>query len=1044
MAASLDIVSDEPGVRLGCLELYVRLARGCHNRLENGAHFAVEEDQRQRVLVHWRHASSSGSAAPDQTSPRSRGGLGEQTWRVSCAFAPNEPEDALFETLGTDAVEWLWDGLSAFVLVLAPSDAGDAVDQSLFGGGVYASGPDIDTTAKPAPSTTGLLQFCFEELCRRVEAEADGERYCLGLSVWELLGSEAHDLLDDTSQDAASELRFETVRFRTVADAMALLEQVGLGRARPTSPSSRRTARARGHVFVRAVVFDAQRETMAALHVAAVACGNGREGPNALVVSDRHSLWDLLDAASTGDAPEPKTSCRLTEIIAPLVAGNCKAFVLCTVPEQPRNQAAVTEAHELLDLAERASLITAQCTRVQGVGRDDFQLAEISAVIGRAQRVDQGRDIGEDAPSLAAPLVNAASQLGAPAVAAEVKETADETTVTSPTELAGPSLSDCSTAPAPATTNVLAAPAPSRPPEAVSYSAAKLSWAPGSPKRSTFLDDEVVNFDGPSNVSPAQVQPNQSISSRPIASDASSGAASANPGVVKEPQLDSLGSLGARIAQAACIDECRELSEACLALRAENETKAKQRKQELRAVHAEVAALREAIAGFEGSCGAPEVIDGFKSEVQALRLEAARLREENAALAGAKGQEARRGAQHATLQALKIEVARLRQSTVGLEQGEKRANLVNHCLNEVRVRLDVAKRRLAEAEREIAALQPAYGELGRQIEHSERRRRWAQEELDRLRRASGGLRAEIAQLRQVRDCVDSLPTAAAVATAPPSPADGTTGAGLERFAALQRRLATAAPQLVPLCTRARAEMEELVRCCQHLEERQRRLQQVAPLADDADGNGGGGSCGSSVASGATGSAGLRRARSSDAASLTGSHWGGGGRLPMNLRPAASEAPPGFNGNTHSARTTPRSATPRAVTPAASTPRGSRLPGREASPRRAQSAASYGSALRSWVLERDASRHGTKQRRGAAGGGRLVNVPPRDACEGVEGAVGALRDLGLQLPTGRPASVQGVHLTPEATPRCKSKGRMSRESSEPRRMAASLRARSRSR
>merc|ERR1711988_1417878 len=107
-------------------------------------------------------------------------------------------------------------------------------------------------------------------------------------------------------------------------------------------------------------------------------------------------------------------------------------------------------------------------------------------------------------------------------------------------------------------------------------------------------------------------------------------------------------------------------------------------------------------------------------------------------------------------------------------------------------------------------------------------------------------------------------------------------ASLERFAVLQRRLAAAAPQLMPLCMRARSEMEELVRCCRHLEERQRRLQQVAPLAEDAEGVGGSLSCNTSVNSGFTGGTGGWRARSQDAANRSGSRSGRSPHVPLNL------------------------------------------------------------------------------------------------------------------------------------------------------------------
>eukprot|EP00434_Breviolum_minutum_P030125 symbB.v1.2.026644.t1/scaffold2679.1/size73150/1 len=114
-------------------------------------------------------------------------------------------------------------------------------------------------------------------------------------------------------------------------------------------------------------------------------------------------------------------------------------------------------------------------------------------------------------------------------------------------------------------------------------------------------------------------------------------------------------------------------------------------------------------------------------------------------------------------------------------------------------------------------------ELGRHLEISETDLRWLQGELDKLRQASGGIRAEIVHLREVKDAVNELPPEDSKASRM------SVGRGsLERFATLQRRLATVAPQLMPLCTRARSSMEELLECCERLEERQKRLEQVAP------------------------------------------------------------------------------------------------------------------------------------------------------------------------------------------------------------------------
>eukprot|EP00438_Fugacium_kawagutii_P002195 Skav228829 [mRNA] locus=scaffold359:622719:626445:+ [translate_table: standard] len=104
---------------------------------------------------------------------------------------------------------------------------------------------------------------------------------------------------------------------------------------------------------------------------------------------------------------------------------------------------------------------------------------------------------------------------------------------------------------------------------------------------------------------------------------------------------------------------------------------------------------------------------------------------------------------------------------------------------EVHARLDAAKIGKIEAEQEINQLTPAFAELGRHVEIAEADRRWLQGELDKLRQASGGLRAEIVHLREVRNAVNALPPEDSKAS------QMSVGRGtLERFATLQRRLAT--------------------------------------------------------------------------------------------------------------------------------------------------------------------------------------------------------------------------------------------------------------
>ncbi|CAL1161166.1 unnamed protein product [Cladocopium goreaui] len=55
---TLELIREEPKLRFGCLELYVRLTDDVEVD-DQRDRFVVEEDVRQRVRVHWRSADAS-------------------------------------------------------------------------------------------------------------------------------------------------------------------------------------------------------------------------------------------------------------------------------------------------------------------------------------------------------------------------------------------------------------------------------------------------------------------------------------------------------------------------------------------------------------------------------------------------------------------------------------------------------------------------------------------------------------------------------------------------------------------------------------------------------------------------------------------------------------------------------------------------------------------------------------------------------------------------------------------------------------------------
>jgi len=330
---------------------------------------------------------------------------------------------------------------------------------------------------------------------------------------------------------------------------------------------------------------------------------------------------------------------------------------------------------------------------------------------------------------------------------------------------------------------------------------------------------------------------------------------------------------------------------------------------EVAAAELEIEALERGLAGYEDRAGAAQLFEAYDEAAATLRREVQRLREESLRLAGSKGPEPRQAAQRATVQGLQEEARALRSSRragCDAEAAEKRGALVRRCLDEVRSRVGVAKRRLLEAEASCAALlgSPQRAEMEARREEADEEHRHVQTELETLRRASEGLRCEIARLRLVRDAVETPPPPP---QAPPPPslasthhvgaaagggvrgtepaAATTTAQGMERFATLQRRLGVAAPQFVPLCTRVRGEMEDLAQACRRLEARQRCLQQVAGPGGPGFGVPGGGREAASEPSPSV----AGESASSYAASRCGSHRAAGSRcssVPSGSAPAS--------------------------------------------------------------------------------------------------------------------------------------------------------------
>lgn len=736
LTRSLDVVRDD-AERLTCLESYCCLKPPVPKG--NSPGFCIQEDQRRRILVRWQ----GGEKQEDS----------EEGWRVSYAFPAHARRRQLFETLGLGAVDWLWDGFNAAIVALGPQHGKPDV---LFGAG------------------SSFVSLCLEEICRR--AADNPNRYCLGLSAWELRGREAKDLFASV-HDEQSDLSFEAVRFQTFQEASELLA-VAHRKARPQE----------WHNFVRVVVLDGNQSSLAALHFVEIACGDGP------LTADRRALTKLLEAASTGLSVDAGPS-RLEEVLSPLLLGNCKSFLCFCVPAAPQGTQAA-EARCLLDLAERASLITSRCSRLSDVRRSDIRLTEPQVIFdpqprmaheprvasaeraaGVPEALGTGRTDGFNNSEDGLVLFDGYSGSSA-------RKELRQTVLTNSNNNKSMQRFD----------------------QRDYQTVAKHSYS-----------DAVENYSGSADKYSGAADRLDSL-----ASAAQSQMIDHHSGTFADSDADARELLRLRSAHARRLEEYEEMLVSTAELRKKANEETAHHAAKLKDVRSEVADLRKELLELEDAQElgdeVPAILRLHRDEVNRVRLEIKRLKEDNAVLAGPKD-ERRRKVRRVTLLALQSEALKLKESAHDFDKADKRAALTRRCLDEVRNRLGLAKEQLKNVQGEHDTLKKISEGLGERVAAALDMHRKTQGELDQHKHASNGLRIQIDALKDARHAIEVTPEAV------PHPGKMKTS-GLEQIDALRRQLLAYSSQLAALCDRIRAEHEELLQGCGRLEERQRRLQRL--------------------------------------------------------------------------------------------------------------------------------------------------------------------------------------------------------------------------
>ena len=336
-------------------------------------------------------------SAPDAPAQQS-----VRRFRVSAALDPETAasQEALFEVLGSEALRWVLDGFNA--TVIAHGETGSGKTYTLFGpNGV--TGRSFEQQA-----------LCGRTLERLYGAIGPSSPLSLAVSCWEVRHSGVIDLLapDDAPASAAggtaaTAADFATVRAPSLQEAVQLL---ALAQSRSVNWSASGAAAQpsalpnRASLFVRLSLYDADRRSLSSLVlvdlVGTAPLGSTAAGAASAdyerrclnqhllcfnrVVSELSQQQAVAPSAPNGGGGGggakllSARDSKLTQTLAPLLAGSSRTFLLACVRPQPQHHLETTNT---LRIATRALSIRTACMRMLHVAPDRLGRLEPAAVL---------------------------------------------------------------------------------------------------------------------------------------------------------------------------------------------------------------------------------------------------------------------------------------------------------------------------------------------------------------------------------------------------------------------------------------------------------------------------------------------------------------------------------------------------------------------------------------------------------------------------------------------------------------------------------------
>ena len=291
-------------------------------------------------------------------------------------------------------IAWVWSGFNTALVSFGEVESGKSYTlfssakgiKSTYDRAVESLFQLISDSAKTSPDSTGT------------------STYSLAVSIWELVHSQTDhsevitDLLRISDAKPLPSGELTTVQVHSVTEALALFAA-----ARELSQNWRTNSEGgfdclhnRGHFFIRFLLYESGEKRVSSLHIidlAGTLPANLTAELRSKLGSDeqlttcrtglnqfRSMIWEL--SKSDGSAPVDLTAVvstrksKLAQFMAPVLAGNCRTYLLACVKED----SAFADACKTLELASQASKICTPCMKTVGVEKTDLKLIHFSLV----------------------------------------------------------------------------------------------------------------------------------------------------------------------------------------------------------------------------------------------------------------------------------------------------------------------------------------------------------------------------------------------------------------------------------------------------------------------------------------------------------------------------------------------------------------------------------------------------------------------------------------------------------------------------------------